>query len=94
MRLTPCGCGVTFLVRLNRSFWMRWVPGRRHYYCVCCKSHQLLSRLNLRRMYPELLPELDRDATAPAPLESPSIAPQRTRRSKPAARRPTARPPT
>jgi hypothetical protein len=69
MKLTPCGCGISYLVRLNRSFWMRWVPGRRHYFCVCCKSHQLLSRVHLRRMFPTMAPELDRDVTAPGALE-------------------------
>lgn len=69
MRMSPCGCGVTFLVRLNRALWMRLLPGRRHYFCIRCSSHQLLSRHGLRRLFPGLLPELDRDVTAPAPLE-------------------------
>lgn len=73
MRLNPCGCGLGYLVRLNRTFWMRFVPGRRHYYCVRCKSHELLSREDLRRLFPSLPSVLDRDDTAPAPLEEPGL---------------------
>lgn len=69
MRLTLCDCGVAYLVRLNRSFWMRFVPGRRHYFCVRCKSHQLLSRYGLRRAFPALPKQMDTSATAPAALE-------------------------
>ena len=71
MRLTLCNCGVAYLVRLNRSFWMRFVPGRRHYFCVRCKSHQLLSRVGLRRAFPTLPAQMDTSATAPAALEVP-----------------------
>jgi hypothetical protein len=69
MRLTLCTCGVAYLVRLNRSFWMRFVPGRRHYFCVRCKSHELLSRHSLRRAFPSLPAQMDSSATAPAALE-------------------------
>lgn len=69
MRLTLCNCGVAYLVRLNRSAWMRFVPGRRHYFCVRCKSHELLSRNNLRRAFPRLPPTVNSDVTAPAHLE-------------------------
>jgi hypothetical protein len=71
MRLTPCDCGVSWLVRMNRSFWMRLLPARRHYFCVRCRSAQLLSREDLRRANPAMSPDLDRDVTAPAPLEDP-----------------------
>ena len=69
MRLTLCNCGVAYLVRLDRSFWMRFVPGRRHYFCVRCKSHELLSRNGLRRAFPTLPRQMDIAATAPAALE-------------------------
>jgi hypothetical protein len=72
MRLTLCDCGVAYLVRLNRSFWMRFVPGRRHYFCVRCKSHQLLSRHGLRRAFPALPPQMDTSVTAPGALEQPA----------------------
>lgn len=72
MRLTLCDCGVAYLVRLNRSFWMRFVAGRRHYFCVRCKSHELLSREALRRAYPTLPRQMDIAATAPAALEHPA----------------------
>jgi hypothetical protein len=75
MRLNPCDCGVCYLVRMNRSLWMRLVPARRHYYCVRCRSSQLLSREGLRRMYPVMDAELDRDVTTPAPLEQPGWQP-------------------
>jgi hypothetical protein len=75
MRLTPCNCGLGYLVRLNRSLWMRLVPGRRHYYCVRCKSHELLSREGLRALFPELPSLMDRDQTAPAPLEELEVPP-------------------
>jgi hypothetical protein len=69
MRLTLCDCGVAYLVRLNRSLWMRFVPGRRHYFCVRCKSHQLLSRNGLQRAFPTLPAQMHAPGTAPAPLE-------------------------
>lgn len=69
MRLTLCDCGVAYLVRLNRSFWMRLVPGRRHYFCVRCKSHALLSRQALRRAFPALPPQMDNATTAPGALD-------------------------
>ena len=72
MRLTLCDCGVAYLVRLNRSFWMRFVPGRRHYFCVRCKAHQLLSRRGLRRAFPKLPPQMDTSVTAPGALEQPA----------------------
>jgi hypothetical protein len=72
MRLSLCDCGVAYLVRLNRSFWMRFVPGRRHYFCVRCKSHQLLSRYALRRAFPSLPPQMDTSVTAPGALEQPA----------------------
>ena len=73
MRLNLCNCGVAYLVRLNRSFWMRFVPGRRHYFCVRCKSHQLLSRQGLRAAFPTLAPQMDSSVTAPAALEHPAV---------------------
>jgi hypothetical protein len=69
MRLTLCDCGVAYLVRLNRTGWMRFVPGRRHYFCVRCKSHQLLSRSNLQRAFPTLPRPIATSVTAPAELE-------------------------
>lgn len=72
MRLTLCDCGLAYLVRLNRSFWMRLVPGRRHYFCVRCKSHELLSRTGLRRAFPNLPSQMDTSSTAPAALEQPA----------------------
>ena len=73
MRLNLCDCGVAYLVRLNRSFWMRFVPGRRHYFCVRCKAHQLLSRQGLRRAFPALPPQMDTSVTAPGALERPAV---------------------
>jgi hypothetical protein len=75
MRVTLCDCGVAYLVRLNRSFWMRFVPGRRHYFCVRCKAHQLLSRHNLRRAFPTLPAQMDTSVTAPGALEQPAAIP-------------------
>jgi hypothetical protein len=69
MLWTPCDCGLRFLVRLNRELWMRLVPGRRHYYCVRCRSHELLSREGLRRLFPAAPSELLVAETAAAPLE-------------------------
>jgi hypothetical protein len=43
LRLTACCCGARNLVRVDRSFWMRLVPTRRHYYCPLCRSNQFLS---------------------------------------------------
>lgn len=77
MRLTPCDCGVTWLVRMNRSFWMRLLPARRHYFCVRCRSAQLLSRAHLRRANPDMSPDLDQDVTSPAPLEDHVFRPGR-----------------
>ena len=44
MKLTPCSCGLQYLVRLNRALWMRCIPTRRHYFCAKCKPRQLLPR--------------------------------------------------
>lgn len=44
LRLTPCACGIQYLVRLNRATWMRLIPTRRHYFCAKCKTTQLLPR--------------------------------------------------
>lgn len=92
MQLTPCGCGVTYLVRLNRTLWMRLLPGRRHYFCVRCKAHQLLSRAGLRQLFPTMSPELDRDVTAPAALEEPGFLSRAFADSRVALRRAPARP--
>ena len=75
MKLSLCDCGVAYLVRLNRSLWMRFVPGRRHYFCVRCKEHQLLSRANLRRAFPGLPAQMDTAVTAPGALEQPPAVP-------------------
>ena len=69
MRLTLCDCGVAYLVRLDRTAWMRFVPGRRHYFCVRCTSHQLLSRNNLRLAFPTRPRPIASRVTAPAELE-------------------------
>ncbi|HET8745072.1 MAG TPA: hypothetical protein VFM98_05680 [Ramlibacter sp.] len=44
LRLTPCSCGLQYLVRMNRAPWMRLVPTRRHYFCAKCKQPQFLPR--------------------------------------------------
>ncbi|HEY0825220.1 MAG TPA: hypothetical protein VGD76_15645 [Ramlibacter sp.] len=82
MRLTPCDCGVSWLVRMNRTFWMRLLPGRRHYFCVRCKSAQLLSRSHLRSAFPAMSPDLDRDLTNPAPLEDAVLHEAAARRAR------------
>lgn len=74
MKLSLCDCGVAYLVRLNRSLWMRFVPGRRHYFCVRCKCHQLLSRTELRRAFPTLPRQMDTSVTAPGALEQTATA--------------------
>lgn len=49
MKLTLCECGPAYLMRINRSFWMRWVPNRRLYYCTRCDAEMFLTRVGLRR---------------------------------------------
>jgi hypothetical protein len=44
LRFTACDCGARGLVRVERSFWMRLVFTRRHYYCPSCRANLLLSR--------------------------------------------------
>lgn len=34
-----CGsCDFSQVERIPRTFWMRWLPSLRHYYCRQCKS--------------------------------------------------------
>jgi hypothetical protein len=47
-----CGCDPRLLVRLDRAFWMRLIPGRRHYYCPRCRRSQFLSRKTLKEALP------------------------------------------
>lgn len=44
VRLTTCDCGPDFLIRMNRSWWMRLIPERRFYYCARCDTEMFLSR--------------------------------------------------
>jgi hypothetical protein len=44
VRLKTCDCGPAFLIRTNRSWWMRWIPSRRLYYCARCDSEMFLTR--------------------------------------------------
>jgi ribosomal protein L37AE/L43A len=44
LRFSACSCGVRFLVRIDREWWMRLMFFRRHYYCPRCKTRQLLPR--------------------------------------------------
>lgn len=38
----PCDtCGFDGLERVPRAFWMRLLPGLRHYHCDRCKCHLL-----------------------------------------------------
>jgi hypothetical protein len=69
MKFSLCGCGIRYLVRMDRTFWMRLVPGHRHYYCVHCKAHLLLSRRALRAAFPQMHPELDAAHTVRAALD-------------------------
>ena len=75
MKLTPCDCGLQYLVRLDRALWMRLVPGRRHYFCVRCRCHQLLSRTGVGRLCEGLRPDLEAAVTAPGALEEDSTRP-------------------
>ena len=34
-------CGKGFLDRHRRKFWMRLIPGSKHYLCDCCRAHYL-----------------------------------------------------
>ena len=34
-------CGEGFLERRRRSFWMRLLPGSKHYLCNCCTARYL-----------------------------------------------------
>jgi hypothetical protein len=69
MRFSLCNCGVERLVRLDRSFWMRLWPGRRHYYCVACQSHELLSRRSLQKAFPALRSDLHSSETRHGTLD-------------------------
>jgi hypothetical protein len=52
MNWSRCGCDIRLLVRLDRTFWMRFVARRRHYYCPRCGIRQFLSRRSLREAVP------------------------------------------
>jgi hypothetical protein len=62
MKFSLCNCGVRYLVRANRSYWMRLFIGRRHFFCVRCRSNQLLSREKLQQIFPAA-PDLHSDVT-------------------------------
>ena len=61
LRLTPCHCGLQYLVRLNRAAWMRLWPTRRHYFCAKCKHRQFLPR---RALVSWWLPEAPKEDPA------------------------------
>ncbi len=44
VKLVPCGCGPAHLVRIERSWWMRSVVGRRLYFCTQCRSRLLIPK--------------------------------------------------
>lgn len=44
VKLNPCECGPAFLIRMNRSCWMRLIPTRRLYYCARCDMEMFLTR--------------------------------------------------
>ena len=67
LRITPCSCGEQYLVRLNRSTWMRFVPGRRHYFCAKCKQRQWLPRRAFASWW---LPAAPEASSSMGPLEA------------------------
>lgn len=37
-------CDLSELDRLPRAFWMRWLPGLRHYHCGQCRRNMLAAK--------------------------------------------------
>jgi hypothetical protein len=51
---TPCPfCGDGVLQRRRRNFWMRLVPGSKHYVCNMCREHYLLVYGRRMRLLPQ-----------------------------------------
>jgi hypothetical protein len=44
MKLNRCGCDIKHLVRVERTAWMRAMPGSGHYQCRKCGITMLLRR--------------------------------------------------
>lgn len=47
VRLTTCDCGPAFLIRANRSGWMRLISSRRLYYCARCDTEMFVTRKHM-----------------------------------------------
>lgn len=60
VKVTLCECGPAYLLRTNRSWWMRLIRSRRLYYCARCDLEMFLTRDALRSLVP--------DTTTPAPI--------------------------
>ncbi|MDP9899036.1 hypothetical protein [Variovorax ginsengisoli] len=43
-KLMGCACEFRELERIPRSFWMRWIPFVRFYYCRQCRQQFLASK--------------------------------------------------
>ena len=44
LKLSPCGCGPEFLVRIERSWWMRVFTWKRLYFCTQCRRRLFIAR--------------------------------------------------
>lgn len=80
LRLVPCGCGADYLVRIERSWWMRVFAWRRLYFCTQCRSRLLIRKPPLAPPGgggSESVPPSARTAEQPLPMASANGAARR-----------------
>ncbi|HVE54619.1 MAG TPA: hypothetical protein VNB23_14660 [Ramlibacter sp.] len=51
LRLCGCGCERPSFARIARTFWMRLVPGMRHYLCRNCGDRVFRPEIRQRHAY-------------------------------------------
>jgi len=44
LKFGPCGCGPEFLVRIERTWWMRVFTWKRLYFCTQCRRRLFMAR--------------------------------------------------
>jgi hypothetical protein len=72
LKLSPCGCGAEFLVRIERSWWMRVFTWKRLYFCTQCRRRLFIARPRTAApgatLPPTLAARRAEPGSAPAPL--------------------------
>ena len=71
LKLSSCGCGPEFLVRIERSWWMRIFTWKRLYFCTQCRRRLFIARPRTAAPVGTMAARRAESGSAPAPL-SPS----------------------